>query len=140
MKEKINLIYSNRLLKSNLKAIAFFVFGVFTIIPISAFSQSYSLNEAIDLGLKNRLEIKNQSLQIDIANGLNDKIRAQWKPKISAQADLRWNTQLQTTVLPFDITGKNADGTSTVKFGTPFNNSLGLQLDQKILIQTKKLI
>lgn len=85
---------------------------------------------------ENRPELKARDIRIGIAETADEKIRARWKPQVSASADLRWNTQLQSNVLPigaFGVPGVPADATKTVKFGTPFNNALSLQAEQKIL-------
>jgi outer membrane protein len=112
---------------------------LFLSIPIVGISQKYNLETAISEGLKNRIEIKNQKLLTEIANRQYAKIAAQWLPQVSGSVDMRWNTQLQTTILPFDITGQNPGENSTVKFGLPFNNSIGLQADQKIFDANKKI-
>ncbi len=112
---------------------------VLLFVSFVSFSQKYSLESAINESLKNRIELKNQKLLVEIAKGQNAKIAAIWKPQINGSVDLRWNTQLQTSVLPFDITGKNQGGSSEVRFGLPFNNVLGVQLDQKILDFNKKI-
>jgi len=101
-------------------------------------AQSLTLEEAIRQGLTNRNEVKNAALNVQLAERENEKLRAQWLPQISGTADMRWNTQLQTTILPFDITGRNPDGKSEVKFGLPFNNNFGLNAEQKILDPTTK--
>lgn len=98
-------------------------------------TRNLSLEEAFRFALANRQEIKAQALQVQIAESSDDKIRAQWKPSLSASADLRWNTQLQSNVLPigaFGIPGVAPDATRTVRFGTPFSNTLSLQAEQKI--------
>jgi outer membrane protein len=112
---------------------------VFLFVPMLSFGQNYTLETAIAEGLKNRIELKNQKLLIDIAKRQNLKIDAQWKPQINSAADVRWNTQLQTNILPFDITGKDPEGVTKAKFGLPFNNSLGIQADQKIYDANKKI-
>lgn len=101
--------------------------------------QTLHLEEAIRIGLANRIELKNQALQIQLISGENEKLKAKWLPQINGSADMRWNTQLQTTVLPFDISGQNPDGTSTVKLGLPFTNSLGIQAEQKLFDANKKI-
>ena len=89
-----------------------------------------TLTEAVRVGQENRFEIKGQQLQVRIAEGQEAKRRAGWQPQINASGDLRWNTQIQTSVLkdaPF------ANGQDVrVKFGVPFNNLFGVQADQKI--------
>jgi outer membrane protein TolC len=111
----------------------------FLIISCQGISQTFTLEKAISEGLKNRIEIKNQKLLSEIAKRQNAIIKAQWMPQISGSLDMRWNTQLQTTILPFDISGQNAEGSSKVKFGVPFNNLVGLQADQKIFDANKKI-
>ncbi|OIN56063.1 TolC family protein [Arsenicibacter rosenii] len=97
----------------------------------SALAQTpVTLEEALRLGQENRLELKGGQLQLRIAEGQEAKRQAGWLPQVNASADLRWNTQIQTSVLkdaPF------ANGQDVrVKFGVPFNNLLGAQADQKI--------
>ncbi len=100
---------------------------------LSAQPQALTLDEAIQQGLEQRNELKNAALNIQLAERENAKLRGQWLPQVSGTAEMRWNTQLQTTILPFDITGKNPDGRSEIKFGLPFNNNLGLNAEQKIV-------
>ncbi len=99
-----------------------------------------SLDEAIKIGLQNRIELKNQNLLIQIAQTENDKIKAQWLPQINGTADIRANTQLQQNVLPFKFGDKGLEsGESVVTFGRTFNNTLGLQADQKVFDANKKI-
>lgn len=111
--------------------------GLWLFVP-KVYAQSLTLEEAIQQGMANRNEVKNAALNVQLAERENEKLRAQWLPQVSGTADLRWNTQLQTTILPFDITGRNPDGKSEVKFGLPFNNNFGLNAEQKILNPTTK--
>lgn len=104
-----------------------------------AFGQGITLQEAIELGLQNRVELKNQQLVIKKNQNEVDQLKSAWKPQVSANADLRWNTQLQTTILPFDITGQNVEGNTELQFGLPFNNLLALNAEQKIYDANKKV-
>ena len=89
-----------------------------------------SLDEAIRQGLANRYELKNQQIQLQITQEDEAKRRAKWLPQVNAGADFRWNTQIQRSVIrnaPF------ANGQDVVlKFGTPINNVLNAQVEQKI--------
>lgn len=107
-------------------------------ISLGVFAQKITLNEAIQKGMENRIELKTQALNIQIANSENDKIKAKWLPQISASGDVRWNTQLQTTVLPFALPG-SSESQTTVKLGRPFNNTFAVQAEQKIYDANKKL-
>ena len=51
---------------------------------------------------------------------------------------MRWNTQLQTTILPFALPG-STESQTTVQFGRPFNNTFALQAEQKIYDANKQL-
>lgn len=104
----------------------------------SSFAQKITLNEAIQKGIENRIELKTQALNIQIANSENDKIKAKWLPQVSASGDIRWNTQLQTTVLPFALPG-SSESQTTVQLGRPFNNTFALQAEQKIYDANKKI-
>lgn len=96
-----------------------------------------TLDEAIKIGLENRIELKNQTLQLKISQTENEKIKAKWLPQINGNADFRWNTQLQTTVLPFSVVP--GESSSQIQLGLPFNTTLGIQADQKIYDANKKI-
>ncbi|PLK43155.1 TolC family protein [Emticicia sp. TH156] len=104
----------------------------------NALAQKISLNEAVQKGLANRLELKAQNLNIQIAGTENEKIKARWLPQISGNADIRWNTQLQTTILPFALPG-SAETQTEVRLGRPFNNSFLVQAEQKVYDANRKI-
>ena len=88
-----------------MKKAFFCIYFLFFLLPMAS-AQRLTLDDAIKLALENRWELKNQQLQIRLAEGENDKLRAKWLPQINASADMRWNTQLQTSVFknaPFVI-------------------------------------
>jgi outer membrane protein len=112
----------------------------FSILIINSLSaQKLTIDDAIKIGLENRTELKTQALQIKLTASENEKLKAKWQPQLSAGADVRINTQLQTSILPFDITGKNPGSSSQIQFGLPYNNTLGLQAEQKIFDANKKI-
>ncbi len=104
----------------------------------AGFSQSLSLEQAIQRGIENRIELKSQNLNVQIASAENEKIKARWLPQVSANADLRWNTQLQTTILPFALPG-SGDSQTEIKLGRPFNNTFILQAEQKVYDANRKI-
>jgi outer membrane protein TolC len=103
-----------------------------------AFSQGLTLERAVQLGLENRIELKAQNLNVQIAAAENEKVKARWLPQVSGTADLRWNTQLQTTVLPFALPGSTESQTE-IQLGRPFNNTFALQADQKVYDANRKI-
>lgn len=107
--------------------------------PLSGvFSQGLTLEQAVQRGLENRIELKSQNLNVQIASTENEKVKAKWLPQVSGSADVRWNTQLQTTVLPFALPGSGESQTE-IKLGRPFNNTFMLQAEQKVYDANKKV-
>jgi outer membrane protein TolC len=118
-----------------------FFLAVFAGLPGIFQAQSLTLEAAIQQGLQNRPELRAQQLQVQLAGSENDKIKARWMPQISGTADVRWNTQLQTSVLPigkFGIPGVPTDDVRRIQMGIPFNNALSVQLNQKIFDASAK--
>jgi len=113
------------------------IYTTFYLQSFTVFAQKITLNEAIQKGIENRIELKTQALNIQIASSENVKIKAKWLPQVSASGDVRWNTQLQTTILPFALPGSNESQT-IVKFGRPFNNTFAIQAEQKVYDANKK--
>ncbi len=84
------------------------------------------MNQAVDLGLKNRIEIKNQQLTIQIAENEVNKIRSKNLPQVTATYDNRINTQLQSQFATFPT------GPGEIKFGTYSFNVLAFNATQNI--------
>ena len=101
-------------------------------------AQKISLDVAVQKGLANRLELKTQNLNVQIAATENEKVKARWLPQVSGNADIRWNTQLQTTILPFALPGSTETQTE-IRLGRPFNNSFLVQAEQKVYDANRKI-
>lgn len=104
----------------------------------TALAQRLTLDEALRMGLEQRWELKKQAVGVEIAELENAKLKARWLPQVNASADMRWNTQIQTSVFkdaPFIPGG----GDAKVKLGVPFNNVLSLQAEQKVFDRQSKL-
>ena len=105
------------------------------LIVSKSYAQTITLNQAIETGLKHRIELKAQNIETDIARAQNKKLNSTWHPKITFNADARWNTQLQESLIPigeFGLPGTPPDATRNIAFGAPFTNQLNLNIDQKI--------
>lgn len=112
-----------------MRKFVFFLLGI-GLLPMAVNAQKLSLDDALKMAIDNRLELKNQQLQLRIAEGEEAKLRAKWLPQVNASADMRWNTQLQTSVFknaPF----ANGQDVKLV-LGVPFNNNVGLSAEQKV--------
>jgi outer membrane protein len=92
-----------------------------------------SLQEAIDLGLKNRIEIQTRRLNVRLAENTVQRNKDQWLPTVEGSGNVRYNTQLQESVLPEGAFG-GATGTGPVRipFGTKVNTTLSLDATQNI--------
>lgn len=109
----------------------------FFFISYPLFAQTpLSLTQALQQAQTNRLEVANGQLQTQLAQSDEARRRARWLPQLSAGADFRWNTQIQRSVIknaPF------ANGQDLVlRFGTPINNVLNVQAEQKLYDATSR--
>ncbi len=94
-----------------------------------------SLQKAMDMGLQNRLDLKNQHLQMAIADNETKKLTTKNLPQITGTADFRYWTTLQTNILPgsaFATPQFPNPPDRAVKFGLPYNNNFSLNLKQNI--------
>jgi len=101
-------------------------FTIFLFLSVSlAFGQTprvLSLEEAIALGQGNNLDLKNQALQIQLAQSERNKVDARRSPVVSANGELRSNLVLPTTIIPAGAFGGPATGEDQkLRFGTTFN-------------------
>ncbi|GAA4408444.1 hypothetical protein GCM10023187_30300 [Nibrella viscosa] len=122
-----------------MKATLVFVSLLFGSVPAVVHAQTpgaqplrLSLPEAIDLGLKNRLELQNQRLTVQVAENNVRKNRDQWLPAVNGSANFRLNTQLPTTVLPSDFFPSGTSAPQRIRFGTRFNHVLAVDATQNI--------
>lgn len=97
-----------------------------------------TLDDALRTAFENRIELKNQQVEIQLAQLEAEKLRARWRPQVSGSADLRWNTQIQTSVIK-DAAFIPGGGDAIVRFGVPFNNTLTINAEQKIFDAQKKI-
>ncbi len=121
-------------MKKNILLVVFFFAGNLL------FAQKITLAEAVEMGVKNRLELKTAALHVQLAERENQKLRAQWAPQVGLSGDLRWNTQLQTSVLPigeFGLPDVPPDAVREFAIGVPFTNVFGLTAEQKIFEAAK---
>jgi outer membrane protein len=129
---KINIFLKNTpqyLIQITMKKIVFF-FAFFIIQNIKAQTIELSLNKAFELALQNRTDLKAQQLDVSIAQNAIKKAQNEWLPTVSAAGNVRYNTQLQTTVLPAGFGGSSSE--QMLAFGTKNNTSLSIDLTQNV--------
>lgn len=96
-----------------------------------------SLEEAITLGQSNSLDLKNQNLQVQIAQGERNKIDARRSPVVSANGEFRSNLVLPTTIIPAGAFGGSGTGEDQkLRFGTVFNITGALNVSYSLIDPT----
>lgn len=111
-------------------------FNILIIMPFALTAQgplTLSLKEAEELALGQRKEVGIGQLNTQIANKQLDKLKAQTLPQVNGTADVRWNTQLQTNVIPAGAFGPQA---REVQFGTNFNTLIGVSASYALYTPT----
>lgn len=88
-----------------------------------------TLNECLDLGLKNSEDVLQQQLQKDIAVNAVERAKSPMLPQVNAMVDLRDNTRLQTNVVPAGVFGSES---VAIQFGTTYNFMAGFGLTQNV--------
>lgn len=111
----------------------------FLICGISAQAQqAFSLQEAVQYGVKNHLSVKNAELDIVGAELTIKQIKASGLPQISGQFQYTYNAIIPTQLLDAKNFDPNAEeGTVTkFKFGVPWAGQAGVGLNQLIFDAT----
>jgi outer membrane protein TolC len=113
----------------------FLLLSFFVFYGVSALSQvepstTISLKEAIKKAFLSRPEIELKNL--DILRSSNDLTKAKnaLLPKLNANADIRYNTELQTNILPGAVFGSPVD--RKVQFGTPSNTIISADMSMPL--------
>ena len=87
------------------------------------------VQQAIDLGLKNRYDIQAHKYNLAIANNKVSKSKKEWIPDISGSGNMRYSPQIQATYIPPNFFGPNAQ---LVALGAKSTSVFGLDLNQPI--------
>lgn len=119
-------------MNSAIKQIITFALSLTIFIGNAQQTLKLSLQEAIDLGLKNRLELQTQQLNIHLAENTVKKNEGLWLPTLEGSGNMRYNTQLQESVLPEGTFGSTSIGPSRIAFGTKVNTNLSVDASQNL--------
>ncbi|MGM9508969.1 TolC family protein [Larkinella sp. GY13] len=92
-----------------------------------------SLNDALELGLKNRYDLQADAVSLALTENSIQKNRNNWLPEVNVSGDVRYNTQLQTTVIPAGaFPGGTGNGEQRLAFGTRNSTIFALNLTQPL--------
>jgi outer membrane protein len=98
-----------------------------------------SLKHAIQTALDNRYDLQIGKVNTQISENEIKKINARDLPQITSDLDWRYNTQLQTNMLPVGVIINDPTlPDRPVQFGTKFNTALGFNLNQNIFNPVNK--
>lgn len=89
-----------------------------------------SLQDALDVGLKNRYDIRAEAYTVSLAENAIAKKKKEWIPTISGTGDIHYNTQLQATYIPAGFVGLTKP--ELLALGAKNTTVFGLELDQTI--------
>ena len=95
----------------------------------SATDLKVSLQEAIDLGLKNRYDVQADKYNVMMADTEIGKSKKEWVPEISGSGNVRYSPQMQATYIPAGYFGNEA---GLVTLGAKSTSVFGLDLNQTI--------
>jgi len=123
-----------RLKNSKKMKITFLSVGL-SIFSVYAVGQGFTLKQCVEYANKNNCNITNANYDVDIAQKKVNEQIGSILPQIDASGSYTDNLKLSTTVLPGDLLGQPGTNIS-VKMGTQYNVSSGVQLSQKIFDPT----
>jgi outer membrane protein TolC len=90
----------------------------------------FSAKDAVEYARKNNAQVKNALLDVLMQEQTNKEVTAGAYPKISTSLNGTGYIKLPTTLLPGEFFGQPAGTHIPVKFGTNFNESAGVNLQQ----------
>lgn len=94
-----------------------------------ATSLTLGLQQAIELGLKNRYDVQANRYNLDIEESKISRSEKEWLPEISASGNMRYSPQLQATLIPAGFFGPDP---ALVALGAKSVSVFGLDLSQTI--------
>ncbi len=90
----------------------------------------FSVKQCVEYGAQNAVQVKNALLDVETQRQTNKEITAAAYPQVSGSVSLNDYLNIPTSLLPGEIVGQPAGTFAPVKFGTKFNSSGSLDLNQ----------
>jgi outer membrane protein TolC len=118
---------------------------ILIIVTVNGLAQtnSLSLNDAVKIALANRYDLKIQKVNTEVSNKQAGEVISKGLPQITSDLDVRYNSQLQSNVLPGSVFGTPNASDKEVKFGTTYNTLWGFNISQSVFnpanIEDKKI-
>lgn len=93
-------------------------------------TNSFSVKQAVDYGIKNSVAVKNALVDIQIQKQVNREVTAAAFPQINGSFSMNDYLDIPTTLLPAEITGGPAGTFIPVRFGTKYTANGGIDVEQ----------
>lgn len=93
-------------------------------------THEFTIQQAVDYARKNNVQVKNALLNIKSQQQTNREITAAALPTITGNVGITNYIEIPTSLLPGEIFGQPAGTYIPVKFGTKYNSSANIQLQQ----------
>lgn len=107
---------------------------IFIILTIAGQAQpdtlKLSVTQAVETGFQNRFDMKANQYNISVAQNQVTENKKQWLPEISGNGNLKYNAQLEKTVVPAGVLGNDAP--MAVSLSTKYNSAYSLSLNQSV--------
>ena len=92
----------------------------------------FSIQQAVEYASKNNVQVKNALLNIQAQKQTNREITAAALPNISGSVGLTNYIDIPTSLIPGEIFGQPAGTYIPVQFGTKYNSTASIQLQQTL--------
>ncbi|MCK9401997.1 MAG: TolC family protein [Chitinophagaceae bacterium] len=93
---------------------------------------AFTIQQAVDYARKNNLQVKNALLNIQSQQQTNREITASALPAITGSVGMTDFIKIPTSLLPGEIFGQPAGTYIPVQFGTKYNSTANIQLQQML--------
>jgi len=110
-----------------------------TVTPRSASGQApkanhyaFNIQQALEYAKANNVQVKNALLNVQAQKETNREITASALPNIFGTGNLMNYLELPVSLLPGEIVGQPAGTYLPVRFGTKYNSTVGIQLQQTL--------
>ena len=119
----------------NMKRIILIILSVASVLGYAqqaASNLAVGVQQAIDLGLKNRYDVQAHKYNLAVAGNRVSKSKKEWIPDISGSGNVRYSPQLQATYIPGGFFGGPNSPPQLVALGAKSTTVFGLDLNQPI--------
>ena len=93
---------------------------------------AFNIQQALEYAKANNVQVKNALLTVQAQKETNREITAAALPNIFGTGNVINNLNIPVTLLPGEITGQPAGTFVPVRFGTKYNSTVGIQLQQTL--------